>query len=110
MFALATHERRIACRLFTLTAIVCLVTPSLGVRLAPTNSLSSPSQSPAEEHETHSIVRCQTPRQSRLRFVPVKSVALRRDVIGQSRLHSCWPQPRPQFLPCLIGSGIRLLC
>jgi hypothetical protein len=100
----------LACRIFTLAVLVCLLTSSLGSVPVLLSIVAAESQSASEEHETQSDVRCHCARQMRLRFVPLKTARSLHDRFALKGLHRGWRLPRPLFLPCFIGSGIRLLC
>jgi len=111
MFLLVTHEKHPwACRIFTLTVCLCLLTSSLGAVPVLLSMVVSESQSSAEELETESVVRCNCPSQMRLRFCSAKTVKSLRDSTALKGLSRSWQLPRPLLLPYLVGSGIRLRC
>jgi hypothetical protein len=93
-----------------LMALACLLTSSLGTVPALLSIVGSEGPFPAEELETHSAIRINCARQARFRFVPVKTVRSTHDVCPLEGSHYHRRPPRSVFLPCLVGSGIGLLC
>ena len=107
----ATHQLfRLAFKLCTLLVVVSLLTAGWGAAPVLSSLVAPGGQMPPEEHETHSDVRIHCPRQVRLRAFHDTTVVRTPVLSAREGFRHSARTPQPLFLPCFVGSGIRLRC